>query len=99
MLRINKDFKKRLNFFKNEIKINLFKYLYYNNKLTLKEKNYIQYLFYKFKRNAFLISKLKNRSILSKESRSVSRHFRLSRWEFKKIVSFGNISNTKKSSW
>jgi ribosomal protein S14 len=99
MLKLNRDFKGRLNFFKNEIKVLLFKYLYHNNKLTLKEKSYISYLFFKLKPFFFFSTKIKNKSILSKESRAVSRHFRISRWEFKKLASFGKLDNTRKSSW
>lgn len=95
------DYFIRLNFLKLEINYYFLKKILHSSKSSKLEKRFASFLLQKLGRRHFFLSKVKNYSVLhnSSSNRSVSRFFKISRWELKSKGSFGLIKNLQKSSW
>lgn len=95
------DYFIRLHFLKLEINYYLLKRVLYSCKSTKIEKQFALFLLQKLSKSFFFLTKVNNYSALvnSWDSRSILRFFKISRWELKKLASFGKVKNVQKSSW
>ena len=93
-----KDNLKRKNFHKKYIHIFFFKSLLINQNLPYLFRVKIMLLFQNYLNNNYF-SKIKNRSIESNISRSVSRFFNLSKTDIRTHFRNGNLNGFKKSVW
>lgn len=93
-----KDKKRRKNFFKKELILLKFKFLFFQKILNFTFHQKLLYRFICFYKKDFFVS-INNRCIKTNNSRSVLKTFRISRIEFKRLVGFGKINGCKKSSW
>jgi ribosomal protein S14 len=89
--KITKDFKLRKNFVKTFFYKELLKSFIKNSKISLEERQFINYkLKYKYKYN-YSINRIKNHCIITQNTHSVYKCVKLSRHMFKRMVLNGNL--------
>lgn len=98
------DLKLRINFNKKELNHILLNFLINSNCFNINKHYKIFYLKnLKNKQNKqfkkYNISKMRNHCLISYNTKSVHSKVKLSRWEFKKNASYGNLMGWRKSSW
>ena len=95
---VQKDKRKRQNYFKIEKNYSLYKSLYQNRNLSESMRwKAFYYLSVLSQKNSLV--KIKNRCILTGRGRFLSRRFRLSRLALQKLARNGKIPGLRKSSW
>lgn len=94
-----KDYNKRLNFFKEEKKILLLKFIIRSTILPKYIREKAQNCFSKWFNFNFSKVKIKNRCIFTSRARSINQKMKMSRITFRKLASQGLLLGTKKSSW
>jgi ribosomal protein S14 len=93
-----KDKKKRLKFVDKELQFLKFKFLFLQNNLNFKFHKELFNEFLSFNKNFFFV-KIVNRCIKTKKVGSILRNFKISRIEFRRLSSNGQINGVTKSSW
>lgn len=96
--KFRKDKKNRDKFFRNELKILVYKYGLFGNI----EKEHKQFYLYKFIQRFHLnwsMSRIVNKCLYTGRTRWVIRRYRLSRMMFKNLCDNGKIHGTRRSSW
>jgi small subunit ribosomal protein S14 len=95
---VQKDKRKRQNYFKIEKNYILSKGLYQNRNLS-ESMRWIDFYYLSVLSQKNSLVKIKNRCVLTGRGRFLSRHFRLSRLALQKLARNGKISGLRKSSW
>lgn len=95
---IKKNINQRYLFDQQEKKRLVLKSITQNLKFSTNIRWKIQKKFFPLSANSSL-TRIKNRCILTGRSRSVSRFFKLSRIQFRKLASEGSLPGLAKSSW
>ncbi len=93
-----KDKNVRENFKKSEVKLLLFKFLYFSNN----NKNHKQFYAYEFIKKFHLnssSSRIRNRCVYTGRSRWVLKRFKISRIKFKELVDYGILHGVRRSSY
>ena len=93
-----KDKKKRTEFLKKELQFLKFKFLFLQNNLNFRFHKKLLDEFFSFNKNFFFV-KIVNRCIKTKKVGSILRNFKISRIEFRRLSSNGQINGVTKSSW
>lgn len=95
----NRIFFSKFEYFKKVYKILLINFL--NNTNFIEKRRYFfqKLLNIQYKMNKISKTQVKNRCILTNRSRSVLRHYSLSRIKMRELLRFGILPGYKKSAW
>ena len=96
---VGQDRKRRYIFKRNELKKRFYKVIQQNLEVNRKIRlHYTEKLSLSFKKDS-VISKIRNRCIITGRGRSIYRDFRISRMQLRSLASFGYLMGVTKSSW
>jgi len=95
---IERDKKRRMSFFKNEIKRTKYKSMFYNVNLPQQVRWQASYNLSKLSKNGSQ-TRVKNRCILTGRSKSIDRIFKISRIQLRQLALDGFLPGVKKASW